>query len=256
MIAAIVLAAVTASASPAPAQGQTAYKPLREVVYNVVDNLQINQTSESFGGYNPSDTSGVADTNGAAPSSTQSTGRTGVVTVDIMAVAPDGTLGVEVKEQWQGIARPSVFDGEVAPDGTVEFPQSTINDATRELLSYFGTKFAPSDGITQDTAWHTTQPFMNGTVDTDYTVTGVTNGIATIQKKQTIKSYNVWTNGTILYEASTLVPVSGKITKKMSSSFEDTGSEFGGSGGSTARDRTLTFSFDRVSDTHPAPNNQ
>lgn len=255
MIAAIVLAAVTATATPAPAQGQTQYTSLRTVVYNVVANLQINQTSESYGGYNTSGTTGIPDTNAAGPTSTQATGRTGVVTVDIMAVAQDGTLGVQVTEAWQNIARPMVFDGEVAPDGTVEFPQSTINDATRELLSFFGTKFAPSDGITQDTKWHTTQPFMNGNVDTDYTVTAVSNGIATIEKKQTIKNYDVYTDGTILYQASTLVPISGHITKKMSSSLEDTGSEFG-AGGSTARDRTLTLHFERVSDTHPAPTNQ
>lgn len=253
MIFAIILATVVASTSSAASQPQ--YKALRTVVYNVVANLQINQTSESYGGYNTQDTAGIPDTNAAAPSSTQSTGRTGVVTINIMAVAPDGTLGIEVNEQWQGLARPFVFDGEVAPDGTVQFPQSTINDGTRELLSYFGTKFAPSDGLTTDTRWHTTQPFSNGNVDTDYSVTAVSNGIATIQKKQTIKNFDVWTNGTIQYEASTLVPISGKITKKMSSAFEDTGSEFGGSS-STARDRTLTLSFSRVSDTHPAPTSQ
>ncbi|HXW51821.1 MAG TPA: hypothetical protein VEJ41_07515 [Candidatus Acidoferrales bacterium] len=254
MIAAIVLAAVTAAASPAPAPANT-YKPLREVVYNVVANLQINQTSESYGGYNSSDTPGISDTNAAAPSSTQSTGRTGVVTVDVMAVASDGTLGVQVTETWQGLARPLVYDGAVAPDGTVEFPNSTINDATRELLSYFGTKFAPSDGLAQDTTWHTIQPFMNGNVETDYTVTAVNGGVVTISKKQTIKDYDIFTSGTIQYEATTLVPISGRITKRMSSSLNDTGTEFDASS-STSRDRTLTLRFDRVSDTHPAPTNQ
>jgi hypothetical protein len=256
MFASIVLAVsllVAATTSAAP-QTQQQYKPLREVVYNVVDNLQINQTSESYGGYNPSDTIGVPDTVGAAPSSTQSTGRNGVVTVDIMAVASDGTLGIHVTEQWVNL-RPLSFDGAVAPDGTVQFPQSTINDVTRELLSYFGTKFAPEAGLDNSTVWHTIQPFMNGEVDTDYSVTSVTNGIATIQKKQTIKKYNVYTEGTIQYEAATLVPVSGRIVRRMSSAFEAPGTEFGGSS-DTARDRTLNLRFDLVSDTHGPPPSQ
>jgi hypothetical protein len=252
MIAAIILAAVTATASPSSAstaspQNQPVYKPLREVVYNVVANLQINQTTESFPGYNPQDQE-LPNSEAGPPASTASTGNYGVDTVDVMAVAPDGTLGIHVTEAWTGM-RPVSFDGAVTPDGTVEFPNSTINDVTRELLSYFGTKFAPSDGLDTNTRWQVNQPFANGNVLTDYSIMAVNGAIVTIQKKQTIAKFNVYTEGTIQYEAATLVPISGRIMRRMSSSFEDPGTEFA-RGDTTSRDRTLTLRFDRVSDTH------
>ena len=254
MLAAIVLAAVTAAATSTPAAsgGQPVYKPLREVVYKVVANLQINDTSESYGGYNPDPSGVIGAYNAAPPGSSGSTGNTGTVTVDIMAVAPDGTLGIQVIEQWNGIARPSTFDGTVAPDGTVQFPQSTIHDVTRELLSYFGTRFAPSDGLDTSTRWQTNQPYMNGNVTTDYSVSAVNGSIVTIQKKQTIKNYDVYTEGTIQYEATTLVPVSGRLTKQMSSSTSGNATE-NLSASQTSRDRMLTLRFDLVSDTHASP---
>jgi hypothetical protein len=253
MIAAIVLAAVTATASPSSAssQSQPAYKPLREVVYNVVSNLQINQTVESFPGYNPQD-SGLPNSVAGPPASTASTGNYGVDTIDVMAVAPDGTLGIHVTEDWNGM-RPVSFDGAVAPNGTVEFPNFTINDVTRELLSYFGTKFAPSDGLDTNTRWQVNQPFTNANVLSDYSVTAVNGGIVTIVEKQTIQKFNVYTEATIQYEAATLVPISGRITKRLTNSnYEDPGTEFS-RGDTTSRDRTLTLRFDRVSDTRQAP---
>lgn len=251
MICAIVLAAVTALASPAPTASQPVYKPLREVVYKVVANLQINDTSESYGGFNPNPSGVVPNYNAAPPASTASTGNTGIVTVDVMAVAPDGTLGIEITEQWNGIARPTIYDGAVAPDGTVEFQQATINDVTRDLLCYFGTHFAPSDGLDTTTRWQTNQPFMNGTVTTDYSVAAVNGNIVTIQKKASIKGFAVSTEGTIQYEATTLVPISGRITRRMSSSYGDPATE-SLSGSQTQRDRTLTLRFDLVSDSRAA----
>ncbi len=253
MFAAIVLAAVTAMATPTPApQSQPVYKPLREVVYKVVANLQISDTSESYGGFNPDPSGVIGSYNAAAPGTSGSAGNNGTVTVDIMAVAPDGTLGIQVTEQWNGVARPSSFDGTVAPDGTVQFPQSTINDVTRELLSYFGTRFAPSDGLDTTSRWQTNQPFMNGNVTTDYAVTAVNGSIVTIQKKQTIKNYEVYTEGTIQYQATTLVPVSGRVTKRMSSSVA-AGATENQPAAQTSRDRALMLRFDLVSDTHAAP---
>lgn len=260
MIAAIILAAVTlAAASPAPAaQNQQVYKPLREVVYKVVANLQINDSSESYGGFNQGTLASGVDSSGtmgnysaSAPGSNGATGGTGTVTVDIMAVAADGTLGIRVTEQWTGVARPSSFDGAVSPDGTVEFQQSTIQDVTRELLSYFGTHFVPTDGLDTTTRWQTNQPYMNGNVTTDYSVSAVNGSIVTIQKKQAIKGFDVSTTGTIQYQAATLVPISGRVTRRMSSTLGNGGSEFQASS-TTSRDRTLTLHFDLVSDSHAA----
>jgi hypothetical protein len=245
MITAIILAVVTATATASPAPAATAPNaqpaaPLREVVYKVVTSLRTSDSSEAYGGYNA-----------PAPGSSGTTGTTGTVTVDIMAVGADGSLGVRVTELWNNltVARPISFDGAVAPDGSVEFDPSTIHDVTRELLSYFGTRFAPADGLAANTAWRLQQPYANGMVTTDYSVTAVNGSVVTIQKKQTIKGYDVSSEGTIQYEATTLAPISGHIVSTMRTSFTNPGSEFG-SESDTARERTLTLRFDRVSDTH------
>jgi hypothetical protein len=253
MFAAIVLAAVTAASSPAPAaQSQAAYKPLREVVYNVVTNLQINQTTEQFPGYNPQDP-GLPNSVAGPPASTAETGLYGTVTVDVMAVAPDGTLGIHVTELWtNGTGKPVSFDGVVTPDGVVEFPNQTINDVTRELLIYFGTKFAPTDGLSQGTAWQVDQHFSNGDVLTDYSVTKVDGDLVTIHKTQDLKKFNLYTDGTITYDPGGLVPISGLVTRRMTgSTFENAPTEFEG-GTTQSRDRTLTLKFNRVSDTRQA----
>lgn len=259
MIAAIVLAAVTAASSPSPAApsaSQPAYKPLREVVYKVVANLQINQTTESYPGYNPQDP-GLPNSIAGPPDSTASTGEYGTVTVDVMGVLPDGTLGVHVTELWVNTTgKPISFDGAVSPVGVVEFPNQTINDATRELLTYFATKFAPAGGLGPGTHWEVDQPFTNGNVATDYSVSKVDGNIVTIQKKQDIKKFNLYTEGTIAYDATSLVPVSGLVTRRMTNSgFEGSQTEFSG-GTTTSRDRTLTLKFNRVSDTHQAQTGQ
>lgn len=251
MLTAILLAAATATATPssAPAQNQQVYRPLREVVYKVATDLRIEDITESYSdpvANNPFQNGGFS----SAPSAlTRLAGGTGTVTVDVMAVAADGALGVRVTEQWHGAPRPSTFDGVVTSDGIVEFPESTINDVTRELLSYFGADFVPVTALSLGTAWKTTIPFAKGEVTTDYSVSGIKGNIVTIQKKQKVKGFNASSDGEIQYDPTTLVAVSGRIVKTIQSSF--TGAASASEGGSdTNRVRVLNLQFDRVSDSH------
>jgi hypothetical protein len=242
MLLAIALAVATTTGT-ANNSAPASPPPLREVVYNVNTALQINQTIQSF--------------EQTAPATTAQTSQAGTVTIDVLAAGPDGTLAVRATENWQGTPRPVSFEGIVSPDGIVIFPPQTINDVTREILSYFGTKFVPDATITQGTRWHTVQNFANAQVETDYSVTNLKNDLVLIHEDQSVEHFNVSAHGDVHYDAATLAPVSGLITKRMQTSYEDTGSGFTmqadqldtTSGGMAERTRILTLRFSLVSDT-------
>lgn len=235
--------AVATTTSTSNSQPPASPPPLREVVYNVNTALQINQTMQSF--------------EQTAPATTAQTSQAGTVTIDVLAAGPDGTLAVRAIENWQGTPRPVSFEGIVSPDGTVIFPPQTINDVTREILSYFGTKFVPDTTITQGTRWHTLQNYANAQVETDYSITKLENNLASVHEEQSVEHFNVSAHGDVQYDAATLAPVSGLVTKRMQTSYEDTGSGFTmqagqldtTSGGMAERTRILTLRFSLVSDT-------
>jgi hypothetical protein len=226
----LVLALATPTPGPASVQSQALTAPLREVMYNVSTSLRIDDITDSFGG----------GEGAVPPASGDSSGDRETVTVDVMAKLDDGTLAIKVTELWRrGGARPSVLTGAVAPNGTVRFGASTINDVTRELLPYFGTGFTPDGTLALSKHWSLDQTFTNASVSTQYTVVAVNATTATIHKVQSIKSQaNASVDGTIQYDLASLEPISGRVVKRMTVMFVD---------GQTAA--TLDLRFDRVSDT-------
>jgi hypothetical protein len=206
--------------------------PLREAVYNVSTSTLLDDISESYGG----------GENANAPSSTGVESRSGTVTVDVMAKFEDGVLGVRVFEHWKVPPLPQRFTGGVAPDGTVEFPPSTIDPVTVELLPFFATRFAPPGSLAPGTHWTVVKTYDKSVVSTDYTVTAVGLSSITIHKLTTIKALGSETiDGTIVYNPSSFAPISGKVRVKRTDTYAD-----------GVRQQTVDLTFDRVSDTFDA----
>jgi hypothetical protein len=225
-------AAPVASATPVAVAPNALTTPLREVVYNVTSSTLFDDINESYGGGETAN----------APSSTDIESRNGTVTVDVMAKFEDGVLGIRVFEHWKVPPLPQRFMGGVAPDGTVEFPQSTIDPVTIELLPYFATQFAPPGNLAPGTHWSVVKTYDKSVVSTDYTVTAVGTASITIHKLTTIKALGSETiDGTIAYNPSSFVPLSGKIRVKRTDIFAN-----------GQRQQTVDLTFDRVSDTFDA----
>lgn len=222
------------TAAPLPVQPDALASPLREVVYNVSTSTLYDNITESYGG----------GENATAPSSTDIESRSGTVTVDVMAKFEDGVLGVQVLEHWKVPPLPQRFKGGVAPDGTVLFPAATIDPVTVELLPYFATQFVPPGNIAPGMHWSVVKTYEKSVVSTDYTVTAIGIASITIHKLTTIKSFGGETiDGTIAYNPSSFVPISGKLRVKRTDTLAN-----------GLVQQTLDLTFDRVSDTAvPAP---
>jgi len=230
MLAELVAAAlVAASPTPAAVPSDSLAKPLRELVYDVSTSERVDDITESFGG----------GADAVPPSSTAVDQTHGTITVDVMAKFEDGVLGIKVSEQWKVPALPLHFNGAVAPDGTVEFPSATIDPATIELLPYLATHFAPDGALVVGGHWSVDKASGKTQVTTNYAVTAAGFDSVTIQKDTSIKalgSENV--DGTIVYQPSLLVAISGKVRVRRTDMFAD---------GQTTR--TIDVDFTRVSDT-------
>jgi hypothetical protein len=231
-----IAAAALIAAAPAPAPSSSAVPsaalttPLREVVYNVSTSTLIDDITETFGG---------GDNAFSPPSTTEVASRNGTVTVDVMAKFDNGVLGIMIFEHWKVPPLPQAFTGGVAPDGTVEFPPSTIDPVTIELLPFFATQFAPPGSLATGTHWTVVKTYDKSVVSTDYTVTAVGPSSITIHKLTTIKALGSETiEGTVTYDPSSLAPISGKVRMKRTDVFAD---------GQTQQ--TLDMTFDRLSDT-------
>jgi hypothetical protein len=137
---------------------------------------------------------------------------------------------------------PQRFTGEVAPDGTVQFPRATIDPVTIELLPFFATHFVPPGSLAPGTHWSVVKTYDKSVVSTEYTVTAVGLTSITIHKLTTIKALgNETIDGTIAYDLSSSAPISGKLRVKRTDTFAD---------GLTQE--TLDLTFDRQSDTASA----
>jgi len=131
----------------------------------------------------------------------------GSVTVDVMVNAEPG-LGVRVTELARSRGYPAQFLGNVAADGSVNFAEDSISDPTRELLPYFGVRFAAHDLEAGET-WKT--PVGDVTVrDTD-------GNLVTLEITEHFKVANaiseVRSHGSVVYEPSMLVPIRGDIVR-------------------------------------------
>lgn len=234
MLAEIAAAALIAVApAPAPSSSPTApATPLREIVYKVYSSEFVDDITESYGG----------GEGAFAPASTVVASKSGTVTVDVMAKFEDGLLGIRVLEQWKVPPLPQLFTGGVAPDGSVEFPQATIDPVTIELLPFFATRFAPPGTLAPGTHWSVVKTYDKSVVSTDYTVTAVGIASITIHKVTAIRALgNETIDGSVAYDPSSFVPISGKIRVKRTDTTAN---------GQVRQ--TLDLSFDRVSDTDSA----
>lgn len=224
--------AAASTSAPTSAQSNALTTPLREVVYNVSTSELVDDITESYGG----------GEGAFAPSSTEVDSRNGTVTVDVMAKFENGVLGIRVFERWKVPPLPQRFSGVVAPDGTVVFPPSTIDPVTIELLPFFATHFAPAGTLAPGTHWSVQKTYGKSVVSTDYAVTAVGLSSITIRKLTTIKALGDETiDGTVAYDPSSFVPISGKIRMKRTDTLANGQAQL-----------TLDLTFDRVSDTENA----
>lgn len=199
--------------------------PLREVVYKVKTSLQVSGNSQSY--------EGMGSTN-------QFVTDDGTVRVDIMAVQSN-VLGIDVTEIMNKKGTPSKYQGNVTPDGTVNFGPSTISDITRELLQFFGTQFLATDNVNVGSKWQTSLTRGAAKVDTDFAVTKIDGLLLTINEDQRISVKTTGaagtTKGTIVFKPSLLVPVSGDLNKVFTQSTPEGFVK-----------QTLSLHFERVSD--------
>lgn len=227
LLAVLAAASVQPAAAAAPAPGA----PLRSIVYKVATSLNTSQTYEVYGGTaQPPGQSNDVQTN------------RGTVTIDVMAVA-NNALGIRVTEVWNSLLRPVVFNGNVAPDGTVSFPPSSINDVTRELLPFLGPTFAPADQMAAGGHWRVDYDNGGVSIETQFAVADIKDKLVSLHETQTVRpttgmGMTINVNGNVKYEPSILAPISGHVVKRMSQSAAE--------GASTS---TLDLTFERVSDT-------
>lgn len=244
MLTAIVLSAVfafpahreaadsVATPAPGPAASAPAQKPLREVVFDVTTNWRNDDITESYAG-------GADATN---PGSTEVQQGQGTVTIDVFGQTPEGGLIVSATEVWKQPTKQLPYTGTVEPSGVLDFDSigpTALDDVCGELLPYFGTRFAPLGTLDSTTHWSLQSASGKITATTDYNITAVAGDTVTVHKSQTIKSMaTVTVDGSVVYEPSKLVALSGTVRKRSTELYAD---------GQTTN--TLIITFTRVSDT-------
>jgi hypothetical protein len=211
---------LVADATPPPA-----IAPLREVVYKVSTSLEVSGNVQSYEGMNTSNNF-VTDQ--------------GTVTVDIMVIQ-NNVLGMDVTEVMDKKGTKSKYQGNVTADGVVNFSPSSINDASRELLPYFGPQFLALDAPNVGSKWVTSLTRSGAKVDTQYTVTKIDGPLLTlgVNQKVAIQSNGAAgnTTGSVVFKPSLLVPVSGDLHKVFTQTTPEGFVK-----------QTLSVHFERVSD--------
>lgn len=235
---AFVVAAALASGSPSA----NSAAPLREVVYKVSYTQRAQKDVGAFGGYDNSPNAGAE--NGGAPIAQRgSVSDEGTVTVDVMAVA-NNALGVKLSESWRLHPRPQIFQGSIAPDGSLNFGTQPISEVSASLLPFFGPLVSNGQQLDPGTKWTVLGENSAVSVSTTYSVKSVNDSGVVLDELQTIKTKGALgmdssVGGTIVYLPSKLVPISGKLTRHSSRS-----------GASTTDIEDLTLNFERTSDTN------
>ena len=229
-------ASPSASSTAAPA----AAAPLREVIYKVSFTRQMSVSNETFGGGSAANSLLTNSASQAFAERSTDAADTGTVTIDVMQVAADA-LGIRVTEHWNGATPAGTYQGNVAPDGSVNFRDSQMNECTAVILEYFGASFMadqPAAGV----RWERTQKGTAADLDTVYTVGAIDGAIANIHEQTTVKSKSVAlidsvTTADVQYKPAMLAPVSGRIVTHGSRS----------SASSVTNISTIS-NFDRISD--------
>jgi len=240
IFAAIAVAASAATAAPAAPADSAA--PLREVVYKVSYTHHQSITTGTYGGY-AAGADNVGGANGGAPVSQRADiSDEGTITVDVMAEA-NNALGIKLTESWRQHPRAQIFQGEVAPDGSVNFGGQPISEASLELLPFFGPLVSNGQTLDVGVKWTTNADSPAGSMSTNYVIKSIDDNGVTIQETKTIKvkgavGMDSTINGSVVYFAPKLVPISGKIVRHSSKS-----------GASDSNTDEMIINFDRTSDT-------
>ncbi len=233
------LAAVAVATSAAPADNAA---PLREVVYKVSYTHHQSLNLGTYGGYS-SGADNVGGANGGPPVSQRADiSDEGTITVDVMAEA-NNALGIKLTESWRQHPRAQIFQGEVAPDGSLNFGAQSISEASLELLPFFGPLVSNGQTLVVGVKWTVNADSPAGSMTTNYVSTSIEDDGVTIEETKTIKvkgavGMDSSITGTVVYLAPKLVPISGKIVRRSSK---------GGASDSNTDD--MIINFDRTSDT-------
>jgi hypothetical protein len=235
-----------APSSPAAASSATSTSgatPLREVVYKVSYTRTLKTSNETYGGsvQDPNASTTIVAQAPPFAEATSAATDSGTVTVDVMQVASDA-LGIRVTERWNGSTPSATYTGNVAPDGTVNFGDSQLNECTNAILEYFGPAVMAGQPANTGAAWERTATGKVADVDTTYTVGAIDGAIANIHEQTTIKSKSVAFIDSVVttdvqYKPATLAPVSGRIVMHASHT-----------SASSVTNVTTIANFDRVSD--------
>jgi hypothetical protein len=230
MIAALVIAAATATAQPTVAA--TGDTPLREVVYHASYTRHERITDGSYtGDFFPHPNVGGNDQT-----------DDGTVTVDVMAIASD-TLGIRLTESWRLHPRPAKYLLNVSPDGALHFGDQPISEPSIMLLPMFGPLWMHGQPLDPGAKWTVKYQDREAAVTTSYDVTSVSDTMVTVQETQKVDVQSVHgmtsvTTGTIVYNAGRLVPIRISLERRSTHGDAD-----------NTDDETMVINVDRVSDT-------
>jgi len=133
----------------------------------------------------------------------------GTATVDVMVRTP-AALGIRVTEITRQRGYPAIFTGNVAADGSVGFPEESINEATWTLLRFFGERLVADKALNPGDTWKT----PGGEI----AVRTVQGRRVTLEITESFKipssMSELFVRGTIIYEPGLLVPISGDVMRK------------------------------------------
>lgn len=199
----LAMATATAASPSAAATAISNAKPLREVIYKVSYTRRESLSIEHFGSV-PPDAWG------------HETGDHGTVTVDVMAVGKQ-TLGIRLTESWVEAPKTVTYLGNVAPDGTANFGDQPLSDASRDLLPFFGPLFANAQQLAPGVSWVSTFKSAAINVTTTYSVGKIDGPVVTIEETQQLAvtsafGMNANLDGWVTYKPSKLVPLAGQLT--------------------------------------------
>lgn len=235
--------ATTALAQPsAVPPAAAASKPIREVVFHVSFTRRQAVSTETFGGMEMGADNSTPISTGAPVGSSSATTDRGTVTVDVMQVTSNA-LGVKVTEEWASKKTPATYLGNIAADGTINFGNQVVSEATEALLPFFGPHFTGDQTLDQGSRWTANLDADIASKQTTFTVKNVDGPIVTLDEVDKLKmkgarGMDSTLTGTVAYKPSRLVAVSGTFHGRASKSDPQTVDTI-----------TTEISFTRASDT-------
>lgn len=167
--------------------------------------------------------------------STMTAGRSGTITVNVIAATKDGGLVVDAIEQVDRVSRPlqTIRCAVYESPQTVVCDQNLVQDGdeTEEvdtLLSYVGQHFYDTARLDDNNHWRFVEPLNDGKASrtTDFTVTQAEGDVLTISVNRVLKMGDgtTTTTGMVRYDSANTVPLNGHFQTN-----SDAGGELSGS---------------------------